>query len=45
VDLLFFVDSFGWSLGDPAYDPRCDFNRDDSVDVVDLLMLVENFGK
>jgi hypothetical protein len=44
VDLLFLVDAFGSVLGDANYDPACDFNSDDSVDVVDLLMLVDNFG-
>ena len=32
------------SPGDANYDARCDFNSDGCVDVVDLLMLVENFG-
>jgi hypothetical protein len=44
VDLLYFVDSFGLSQGDPGFDPRADFNSDQAVDVVDLLMLVENWG-
>jgi hypothetical protein len=44
VDLLYFVDSFGWLEGDPAYSPACDFNDDGAVDVVDLLILVEFFG-
>jgi hypothetical protein len=38
------VDSFGSAAGDANYDPRCDFNHDDAVDVVDLLTVVENFG-
>ena len=45
TDLLYFVDSFGLVLGDPGYDPNCDFNGDGAVDVVDLLMFVDNFGK
>jgi hypothetical protein len=45
VDLLYFVDSFGLSAGDPGYNPLCDLNGDGSVDVVDLLTLVEDFGK
>jgi hypothetical protein len=44
VDLLYLADSFGMSLGDPAYDARCDFNSDNAVDVVDLLTLVYSFG-
>jgi len=44
VDLLFFVDSFGYGLGERGYDPKCDLVKDDYVDVVDLLTLVENFG-
>ena len=43
-DLLYLVDAFGTSFGEPAYNPACDFNADNSVDVSDLLYLVENFG-
>jgi hypothetical protein len=39
------VDAFGSLNGDPNYDPTCDFNNDNAVDVVDLLTLVENFGR
>jgi hypothetical protein len=45
VDLLGVVYAFGTVAGDSAYDPACDFNHNDAVDVVDLLMLVDNFGK
>lgn len=45
ADLLWMVDSFGTSEGDPAFDPRCDLNTDAAVDTVDLLFLVNNFGK
>ena len=44
VDLLYLVDAFGTSFGEPAYNPACDFNADNGVDVVDLLIFVENFG-
>jgi hypothetical protein len=43
VDLLYFVDSFGYCLGDRAYDPQADFNSDGCVDVVDLLMFVQDY--
>ncbi len=43
VDLLYMVDTFGLSLGDPGYDARADLNGDTSVDVVDLLILVDNW--
>jgi hypothetical protein len=39
------VYSFGKAPGEEGYDARCDFNGDGEVDVVDLLMLVEEFGK
>jgi hypothetical protein len=39
------VDAFGSVTGDANYNPASDFNSDGSVDVVDLLILVENFGK
>ena len=45
VDLLTFVDSWALSAGDPGFDPLCDLNADDSADVVDLLLLVENWGR
>ena len=37
----------GWakSAGEPGFDPLCDLDSDDSVDVVDLLMLAENWGR
>ena len=44
VDLLYLVDAFGTSFGEPAYNPACDFNADNAVDVVDLLILVDSFG-
>jgi hypothetical protein len=34
----------GAYVGDPNYNADCDFNQDGYVDVVDLLVLVENFG-
>jgi hypothetical protein len=43
VDLLYLVDTFGLSLGDPGYDARGDFNGDDTVDVVDLLIFVDSW--
>ena len=45
ADLLSAVYTFGLSQGDPGYDPECDFNNDNAVDNLDLLILVENFGK
>jgi hypothetical protein len=34
----------GMAPSDGNYDPRCDFNTDDGVDVGDLLIFVEHFG-
>jgi hypothetical protein len=45
TDLLTLVDAFGTALGDPAYNPLCDFNADEAVDVIDLLAQVYNFGR
>jgi hypothetical protein len=39
------VYSFGLSLGDSGHDPECEFNNDNTVDNLDLLILVDNFGK
>ncbi len=44
VDLLYLIDAFGCSAGDPGYDARCDLDGDSSVDVIDLLVLVSSFG-
>jgi hypothetical protein len=43
-DLLILAASFGKHLADPGYDPRCDFNADDCVDISDLLTLAGNWG-
>ncbi len=43
IDLLIFVDSFGKSAGDPAFNPDCDFDNTGSVDVIDLLILVDHW--
>lgn len=45
IDLLDFIAAFGSVLGDPNYDPACDFNGDGSVDVIDLLIMVGSFGQ
>jgi len=45
ADLLYFVGAFGSMVGDPNWDPACDFNGDGSVDVADLLTLVGYFGE
>jgi hypothetical protein len=39
------VETFGLSFGAPLFNPDCDFNGDASVDVEDLLYLVETFGQ
>jgi hypothetical protein len=44
-DLLMLAWSWDHSFGDPGYDPRCDFNADNSVDVADLLLLATNWGR
>ncbi len=44
TDLLIFLDSWALLVGDPNFDPNCDFNGDGSVDVIDLLMMVDNWG-
>ncbi len=45
IDLLWLIDTFGKSAGDPAYNAACDFNGDGAVDVIDLLVMIDNFGK
>jgi len=45
VDLALFQLAYGSRLGDVYWDSDCDFNSDYVVDVVDLFVLGENFGK
>lgn len=43
-DLLCLANSFGTTRQiDGNYDPRCDFNSDDSVDAADLLTVVQDY--
>jgi alpha-tubulin suppressor-like RCC1 family protein len=44
VDLLYFADAFASVWGEAHYDGRCDLNSDKSIDVIDLLILVDNLG-
>jgi len=44
-DLIAFSDAYGSEPGDPNWDPYCDFNSDDKVDVIDLFHLSKNNGK
>jgi len=44
-DVLLVAASYDKSVGQPGYDPRCDFNLDNVVDVADLLMLAASFGR
>jgi hypothetical protein len=45
LDVLRFAWAYGTHQGQPGFDPDCDFNRDGTVDLGDLSVLVENFGK
>lgn len=40
IDLLWLIDAFGAVTGDARYNPACDFNSDQAVDVLDLLDLI-----
>ncbi len=44
-DLLAVAAAYASSVGDPRYNPACDFNGDGLVDVADLLLLANNWGK
>jgi len=43
TDLSLFSSAYGSTLGDPNYNPFCDFNYDYKVDVVDLFHLAKNY--
>jgi hypothetical protein len=45
LDLALFHLAFGSQFGDLSWDADCDFNGDRVVDVVDLFILGDNFGK
>ncbi len=45
LDVLTFVNVFGTSSGNSGFDPACDFDRDGTVGVTDLLILVADFGR
>jgi lysophospholipase L1-like esterase len=44
-DLVTFAWGFGSEVGDPRYQRRFDFNRDNVIDGVDLAMLADNFSR
>jgi hypothetical protein len=45
LDVLRFAWAYGTSQGQPGFDPACDFDRDGTITLSDLVVLVENFGK
>ena len=45
TDLLMLTSSWNLCSGSSGYDQRCDLNGDDTVNVVDLLTLGDNYGK
>ncbi len=44
VDLVYLADAFGSVAGKINYDSACDFNKDNSINVVDLLILAKYWG-
>lgn len=48
IDLLYLIQAFGSSSGQSNYLPQCDMYPtppDGAVDVLDLLVLIDTFGK
>lgn len=43
VDFKIFLPTFGTKKGDEKYDPDCDFNSDDRIDITDLGILAKGF--
>ncbi len=43
-DFEIFLKSFGSRYGDENYDPRCDFNQDMKVGILDLMIIAEEMG-
>ena len=44
TDLLILADSWPKCTGDAGFQPACDLNQDGCIDVVDLLILADNWG-
>jgi hypothetical protein len=44
-DVLLVINAYGSKVGDPRYDPRCDFNHDGKVLIDDVLTCVSHFGE
>jgi len=44
-DLFLLGKAYGSELGDPNWNPNCDFNNDDKIDDSDLSDLKKNYGK
>jgi hypothetical protein len=45
TDLSLFSSAYGSTLGDPNWNPNCDFNNDNTVDLLDLVILCQNYGE
>ncbi|MCP4710451.1 MAG: hypothetical protein GY869_17655, partial [Planctomycetes bacterium] len=45
VDFSIFASAFNSSQPDPNYDPRADFDRNKSIGLLDLFLLVSNWLK
>jgi len=45
IDLAQLRTAYGNRLGDPYWNPECDFNRDNITNVADLTTLGKNYGK
>jgi len=44
-DLFDLSKAYGSKLGDPNWNPDCDFNRNNKVDASDLIDLSKNYGE
>jgi len=44
-DLIVFSEAYGSEPGDPNWNPYCDLNGDDKIDILDLANLSKNHGK
>ena len=44
TDVALLLSAFGAQSGDPAYNPRADFDQDGDVDLTDLSLLLSRYG-
>lgn len=45
IDIIRLIDIYHISQPDPLYDPNCDIDNDGDIDIFDIVISTENYGK